>query len=135
MPKEIEIDGNNDDGGSKTTSLDVNPILINPNGIFPSKLKESSPNNENKNDILTKQMLLPLGIEIVSVNGKRRVQSVKKGSVAERSGVKFGDLVEMIDGEKVSGDAVHDKKLEGKQITVLRGTEKLRLHSIINNLI
>ncbi len=70
---------------------------------------------------------MPLGIEIVSENGNRRVKSVKKESVAERSGVKVGDLVEAIDGEKVSGDVVRGKKLEGKQITVLRGTEKVEI--------
>ncbi len=124
--KEIKID-DNDDGGSKTTSLDVKPIQIYPNGVIPSELTESSPNNENKNDILTKQILLPRGIEIVSENGNRRVKSVKKDSIAERSNVQVGDLVEAIDGEKVSGDAERGKKLEGKQITVLRGAEKIEI--------
>lgn len=116
-----------DDSGSRTTSLDVKPVIINPSGIFPSELVESSPNNDNKNDILTKQILLPRGIEIVSENGNRRVKSVKPNSAAARSNVKVGDLVEAIDGEKVSGDAVRGKKLEGKQITVLRGTEKVEI--------
>ena len=69
----------------------------------------------------------PLGIEIISENGNRRVTSVKKDSIAERSGVKVGDLVEEIDGEKVSGDAVPGKTLQGKQITVFRGTEKVKI--------
>ncbi len=116
-----------DEGGGSHDSAASYLKVITPNGIHVNDVVETSPNNEHKNDILTKQMLLPLGIEIVSENGKRRVQSVKKESIAERSGVKVGDLVEMIDGEKVSGDAVHDKKLEGKQITVLRGTEKVEI--------
>ena len=116
-----------DEGGGSIDSSFSKTKVITPIGIDSKDLVESSPNNENKNDVLTKQILLPLGIEIVSVNGKRRVQSVKKESVAERSGVKVGDLVEAIDGEKVSGEAVHGKKLEGKQITVLRGTEKVEI--------
>ncbi|CAN5299617.1 hypothetical protein BH20ACI1_BH20ACI1_16160 [soil metagenome] len=122
-----QVKDDDDDSGSRTTSLDVKPVIINPSGIFPSELVESSPNNDNKNDILTKQILLPRGIEIVSENGNRRVKSVKKNSIAERSNVKVGDLIEAIDGEKVSGDAVRGKKLEGKKITVLRGAEKIEI--------
>ncbi len=118
---------NEDKGGGSITSSFPKAIVINPPGIPLNDPIESSPNNENKNDIITKQMLLPLGIEIVSENGNRRVKSVKKESVAARSGVEVGDLVEAIDGEKVSGDAVRGKKLEGKQITVLRGTEKVEI--------
>ncbi|MEO8074386.1 MAG: PDZ domain-containing protein [Acidobacteriota bacterium] len=123
LPKEKVIDN----GGGSHDSAASYLRVITPNGIHVNDVVETSPNNEHKNDILTKQILLPLGIEIVSENGKRRVQSVKKGSIAERSGVKIGDLVEMIDGEKVSGDAVHNKTLQGKQITVLRGTEKVEI--------
>lgn len=125
LPKEKVIN-NNDGGGSRDNTV-TPPKVFTPKGIPSNDLVEVSPNNENKNDILTKQILLPRGIEIVSENGKRRVQSVKKGSIAERSGVEVGDLVEMIDGEKVSGDSVRGKKLEGKQITVLRGTEKVEI--------
>ena len=126
QPELLKVKEADEGGGSRDNTV-TPPKVITPKGIPSNDLVEVSPNNENKNDILTKQMLLPLGIEIVSINGKRRVQYVKKESIAERSGVKVGDLVEMIDGEKVSGDAVHDKKLEGKQITVLRGTEKVEI--------
>lgn len=124
LPKENGLD----EGGGSYDSSVRNTELINPIGIFPTELVESSPNNENKNDILTKQILLPRGIEIVSENGNRRVKSVKKDSIAARSGVEVGDLVEAIDGEKVSGDAVRGRKLEGKQITVVRGTEKVEIN-------
>ena len=116
-----------DEGGGSLDSSYKKTEVITPRGIPSNELIEASPNIENKNDVITKQILLPRGIEIVSENGNRRVKSVKKGSVAERSGVKVGDLVEAIDGEKVSGDAERGKKLEGKQITVLRGAEKVEI--------
>ncbi len=126
LPKGIINDDGAADGGSRTADSRP-PEVKTPRGIPSNDLTESSPNNENKNDIITKQILLPRGIEIVSENGKRRVKAVKKESIAARSGVRVGDLVEAIDGEKVSGDAVRGKKLEGKQITVLRGTEKVEI--------
>ncbi len=114
-------------GGSYDSTSSVPPVIRMPAGITSTDVVETSPNIENKNDIITKQTLLPLGIEIVSENGKRRVASIKKGSVAERSNVKVGDLIEAIDGEKVSGDAVRTKTLEGKKITVLRGAERIEI--------
>ncbi len=126
-PESPKVKNDEDGRGSRTISVDVKPKVFYPRNIFPSELTEQEPNNENKNDILAKQILLPLGIEIASENGNRRVKSVKKESVAERSGVKVGDLVEAIDGETVSGDAVRGKKLEGKQITVTRGAEKVEI--------
>lgn len=124
LPKAVT---ENDESGGSLTNDYRPPIVITPRGIPSGDVVESSPNNENKNDIITKQILLPLGIEIISENGNRRVQSVKKESRAERAGVKVGDLVEAIDGEKVSGDAVRGKKLEGRQITVVRGTERVKI--------
>ena len=114
-------------GGSYDSTVSVPPIVRTPVGTFSKDVSEIAPNNENKNDIITKQILLPLGIEIVSENGNRRVVEVKKGSIAERSKVKVGDLIEAIDGEKVSGDAVRTKTLEGKKIMVLRGSDKFEI--------
>ncbi len=126
LPKGIIAD-DEEGGGSRTTDLGVAPKVKTPIGIPSFGVTEIAPNNENKNDIITKQILLPRGIEIISENGNRRVTAVKKDSIAERSKVQVGDLIEAIDGEKVSGDAVRSKPLEGKRITVLRGAEKIEI--------
>ena len=117
-----------DEGGGSRVSAVSPPPVFTPNGIPSTELVVPASNNDNKNDIITKQILLPLGIEIVSENGNRRVKTVKKDSIGERSSVKVGDLIQAIDGEKVSGDAVRTKPLAGKQITVLRGTEKIEIN-------
>ena len=125
LPKGKIVD---EGGGSRDSTLSIPTLVKTPIGIPSNDVFETSPNNENKNDIITKQILLPLGIEIVSENGNRRVKTVKKDSIGERSSVKVGDLIQAIDGEKVSGDAVRTKPLAGKQITVLRGTEKIEIN-------
>ncbi len=58
-------------------------------------------------------------IETALANGKRTVKSVKENSVAARSGIKVGDVIE---------------KVEGDSIFVLRGTERIeiKLQKVIN---
>ncbi|MGI8639804.1 MAG: PDZ domain-containing protein [Pyrinomonadaceae bacterium] len=122
LPKKKIIDG----GGSRDSAVSP-PIIITPNGIPSNDTVGISPNTENANSKTAEQILLPLGIETVSENGKLRIKTVKRKSIAERSGVQVGDLIEAIDGEKLSDGTIRTKTIEGKQITVVRGTEKIKI--------
>ncbi len=57
-----------------------------------------------------------LGITVDSL----KVVSVGKISVAERSGVKTGDLIEAIDGEKITSESITGNQIHVKSITVVR---------------
>ncbi len=68
-----------------------------------------------------------LGIETVSKNGRWEVKTVKQNSVGERSSVKVGDLIEAIDGEKLTSEPIRAKTVEGKKLTIMRGAGKIEI--------
>ncbi len=72
-------------------------------------------------------MLSEIGIEIVLEDGKHEVKSVTKNSLAERSGVKVGDVVEAIDGKKISDEPFSGRTIKVKTLTVLRGAKKIEI--------
>ncbi len=67
---------------------------------------------------------MELGIETVLENGKRVVKAVRPKSSGEMSTIKSGDIIEAIDGKKLTDKSIPGKKIEGKTLTVMRGTEK-----------
>jgi hypothetical protein len=113
--------------GSQTQSVKP-PRIIMPKGIPNSTRTNEKPSNfQNVNPITAEQILSQLGIEIASENGRREVKKIKQNSVAELSGIKVGDLVEAIDGEKLTNEPIRTKTIEGKKLTILRGTEKIEI--------
>ena len=114
-------------GGSQDRAL--RPIrVITPRGIpnLPQTIQNSS-NFNNVNPITVEQILSQLGIESVLENGNRKVKKITQNSVAERSNVKIGDIIELIDGEKITSESIRAKIIEGKKLTVVRGTEKVEI--------
>ncbi len=66
----------------------------------------------------------------VSVNSLKIV-SVGKNSVALRSGLEVGDIIEEIDGNKITADSIKDKQINVRSLTVVRDGKKLEI--VLNN--
>lgn len=113
-------------GGSQVRASSL-PRIFTPKGINPTEPSETLPNAGNTNSITAEQILSLLGIETTLENGKRQVKAIKQNSVAERSRIKVGDWVEAIDGEKLTNEPIRAKTIEGKKLTIVRGTEKLEI--------
>ncbi|CAN5737227.1 hypothetical protein BH24ACI2_BH24ACI2_10590 [soil metagenome] len=116
-----------DEGGGSRVSAVSPPIIITPKGIPSNDTVKISPKVENANFKIAEQILLPLGIETISENGKLQVKAVKQNSVAERSSVKVGDIIEAIDGEKLTEQPLRAKTIKERQITVVRDTQRIKI--------
>lgn len=114
-------------GGSRTLALTPETRIITPPGINPNRTTNASPNAGNGKSLTVKEVLSQLGVEANFERENWRVKSVVKNSLAERSGVRAGDAVEAIDGERLSDNPLKNKTVEGKALTVARGTEKLEI--------
>jgi len=116
----------NSDGNSRVKAATSTTILL-PENLDANKTVETLPNAGNQNPITDVQILDFIGIEVVSENTRKRVKAVKPDSLAERSGVKVGDVIEAIDGVKLSAEPVNAKKIEVKKLTVARDAEKIEI--------
>jgi len=120
--KNVKEEGGGSHDLALTKSSEQYPTGINPNQKF-----ESSPNIGNSKIVTDKEIWEFFGIEVNSENGSRKVQTVKQNSPAGRSDVKAGDVIEAIDGEKLSAEPINTKTFAFKRLTVLRGTEKIEI--------
>lgn len=116
-----------DSGGGNHVIGFTNPKIFLPKDINPAQPSELPPNLKNAKTSGDEQVLSYIGIETVVENSKRTVKSVTKNSIAERSGVKVGDVIEQLDGRKISDDSLPPKTVEPKSLTVLRGAEKVEI--------
>jgi hypothetical protein len=115
-----------EEGGSRDLAL-TSPSKKFPLGLEPNQKIPPSPNGVNAKAATDEQLWEFFGIEISSENGSRKVQTLKQDGRAERSGVKTGDVIEAIDGEKLSAEPLRTKKFGFKRLTVLRGTERVEI--------
>lgn len=104
--------------------------LLLPRGINPNRNTPISPVN-NSGSITDIQILDFIGIEAVSDKSGKRVKAVKSNSLAERSGVKIGDLIEAIDDQSIGGESVRMKTSEAKKLTVTRDAKRIEI--VLNN--
>ncbi len=123
--RSFELPKNNrkNSGGSYDSALSSSRPLT-PKNLSGNQSVGVLPNAGNPNPITAGQILSELGIETVLKNGKWEVKTVKQNSVGERSDVKVGDLIEAINGEKLTGEPIRAKTIEGKNLTITRGAEK-----------
>lgn len=106
-PKSKSEDG----GGSRLMSVQpANPLF--PKGISPNANSSAAPDIQSPKTPDEEGSFEVIGIEFDLENGKRKVKSLKSNSIAERSGVKIGDVIE---------------KISGGVLTVVRGTAKLEI--------
>jgi membrane-associated protease RseP (regulator of RpoE activity) len=113
---------NEDDTRSKDSAGTSSPTIIQPE--FDSNKKVDAPVNPDSvkpTDI--KEVLELSGIGTSTEKGRLKVTSIRKNSIAETSGVKVGDLIEAINGKKITDEPLQGKTINIETITVLRNGE------------
>ena len=111
-----------DDIRSKDSTLSDPLTIIQPE--FDQNKKIDAPVNPvsiQTTDI--KEVLELSGIGTTPENGKLKVKSIGKNSIAERSGVKVGDVVVAINGKEITDEPLEGKTINIETITVLRKGE------------
>lgn len=93
---------------SGTSANSLFPKGLNPN----ANTAAAAPNFEPPRSPDEKNTFSIIGIEFRLENGKRVVKSLQSNSMAERSGVKIGDVIE---------------RMNGSNLTILRGTDKIEI--------
>lgn len=107
---------------SKDSAGTLSPTIIQPE--FDSNKKVDAPvNPDTKKTTDIKEVLELSGIRTDSENGKLKVKSIGKNSIAERSGVKVGDLVLAINGKEITDEPLEGKTINIETITVFRKGE------------
>lgn len=123
-PKVIKIP--NGESNSIDSTAEGAKEVLTPKGFDKNqKRKLRSVNSTESKPIDEKEILKLSGIETVSEKGNLKVVSVRKNSVAERSQVKNGDIIEAINGEKITGEPLQGKTIDVNSITVLRGGDRI----------
>lgn len=122
-----EKNADKDLSSSRDAALMQETKIITPPGINSNRTVSASPNAENGKSLTVKEVLSQLGVDANFERESWRVKSVVKNSLAERSGVRAGDAVEAIDGERLTDKPLKNKTVEGKKLTVARGAEKIEI--------
>ncbi|MBA4120974.1 MAG: hypothetical protein H0X72_00730 [Acidobacteria bacterium] len=112
--------------GSRDITVSA-PTVTLPRGLDPNRRIETAPNADDTKFFTAEEILPFLGIEIVLQNENRTVKSVKRNSLAERSGVEVGDVIEAIDGKQISDEPFSGRTIKVKTLTVLRGVKKFEI--------
>ncbi|HEX9959534.1 MAG TPA: hypothetical protein VGB00_01210 [Pyrinomonadaceae bacterium] len=120
-----EAPGEND-GFSKDVALTSAESKL-PRGLKPNAKIEAPKDFNNEKDFSVQELLSPLGVEVVSENGKWKVKGVTGNSAAERSGIKADDVIETLDGRKLSEKPLRGKKIEVKKLGVKRGNAQVEI--------
>jgi hypothetical protein len=91
--------------GSRDLAREPVSVQILPTGIEPDKSipPTEGVGNSGKTNIV--ELLNFVGAEIVTEAGKMKVKSVRQNTLAERAGVKAGDVVESFDEQKSDGNS------------------------------
>ena len=117
----------NNSGGGSVDKTFSSPKILTPENLNPNKKVEPLPNAGNQNSITDAQILSFIGIETVAENGGKKVKSVKTDSLAARSDVRVGDVVEAIDGKRIGGEPTRMETFESKKLTVVRDAKRIEI--------
>jgi hypothetical protein len=101
-----------------------------PKPILPKGLNGNSPSlkiNETDTVFEIENVLKDLGIETTAENGKLKVKSVTKKSLAENSGVKTNDVIDAVDNQKITPKEIRKKAFDAKSINVIRDGKTIEL--------
>ena len=111
-----------DDNFNGSRVLGRNPVnkQILPRGIETNKIIPKPQEFENSGKTNIAEMLKINGMETVSEGGKLKVKSIQPNSVAERSDVKTGDIIESFDEQKANGNSNSSNLGGARKLTVSR---------------
>lgn len=94
----------------------INPRGLNPNAKIPANAKGVDPNAR----INVSQILEFIGVKATWAGDGWRVDSVAANNIADRSGIKTGDVVEAINGQAVDNKTTFPAKFDGKSLRIRR---------------
>lgn len=114
-------------GGSRDSASSVPSINITPKDVNLNPTQPNQPNTETSKPLNAQEILSQLGIEAVFSGTSWKVKSVKPDSLAEGSGVKVGDVIEAVNGEKFTDKPLSANISEVKNLTIGRGAEKIEI--------
>lgn len=117
----------NENGGGSRDSASSSPINILPTDINLNSTPEKLSNGEIKQPSNTQEILSQLGIEAIYTDVGWLVKSIKKHSLAENADMKTGDLVEAINGKKLTDKLLNAETIVVKTLTIRRGEEKIEI--------
>lgn len=125
---EVRSEAPKENSSGSTDIAGAETVVHNPKGLNPNtKFKPPKDLNSEK-PFSVKELLSPLGVEVVAENGKWKVKTVSQNSAAERSGLKADDIIETLDGKKLSGSSVPGRKIEVKKLGVKRGDAQVEIN-------
>lgn len=110
------------DGGSRVSASTQGAPKF-PNGLNPNRANVAPMNIGGGKSFAASEILSFIGIESAPENGKLQVKAIKPDSLAERSGVRVGDIIEAINNLPLN--ELGAKRIEGKTLTVARGAERI----------
>ncbi len=124
--KQVPTVSEDDFIGSRDSAVKGNSTVILPPNMTGDQTNKN-PNDKTK--IFTVQEVLSqIGIE--TAHETRIVKTVRENSLAERSGVKTGDIIEAIDGQILTEKTFGNKTVEGKTLTILRDGKKSEINLV-----
>lgn len=112
---------------SKDFGVRPNRKSLYPNGINPEQIKPRMPENQDNKSISIKDAFDFIGMQTEVSGGKLKVKSVRENTMADKSGIKVGDVIEAIDDAKIAPNETMMKSNSVRKITVLRGGKFLEI--------
>ena len=111
---------------SRDITVRESNVNILPEGI-PGNTASLNKDFSQNNSVTAREILNFIGVETENAGNKMRVKSVKENSLAGRSGVQTGDIVEAIDEQRLDQKNLSPKFKGGKTITVTRDNKVLEI--------
>ena len=112
---------------SRDSAVRQNKKPLFPVGINPENTQPQVIENKNSNSVSAQEIFKIIGLETETKAGKIIVKSVKEKSLAEKSNVKAGDVIEAIDEQRLDQENLSPKFKGGKTITVTRDNKVLEI--------
>lgn len=100
---------------------------ITPRGINPKGNSSNSGDLNKTEDFQPRDILKTLGAETVVENGVLKVKNVQPNSPAANSGLKADDVIDTLNGQKVTGRPIRGTKIEVKKVGVKRGAQTVEV--------
>lgn len=114
-------------GGGSRVSASTTTRVLTPPEFTPRNTPEITANGNGSQPFAINNIWSFIGIETSSENGRQTVKSVKPNGLAARVKIKVGDVIDAVDGVKLSAAPPNKTRFAVKSLTILRGTEKMEI--------
>ena len=114
-------------GGSRDSSLNGTQQIL-PRGFDVNASRKNASPPMNNAQIPITGLMNSLGIAARFEGQALIAVSVREGSVADRSGVKAGDIIESVDDKAITPSAKFGSRIDAKTLTILRDGQPMQLN-------